>query len=178
MSLDRAGSIQRIERVLNQGLVTADGKNLFAGRFAYLNTAGLSPAQIFEETLAVLFNAVGGGALHVENLKGATGEIALRVGDNDPFGVINVGDDAKLVKLCEDEGISNRRPGVFRLTVPRDQYATIDGEPADRLEEIHRGLEQLACQHDGPDERGPDGGLSNHSAIRPRGAAEGLWFQL
>ncbi len=44
------------------------------------------------------------GALHVENLKGATGEIALRVGDNDPFGVINVGDDAKLVKLCEDNG--------------------------------------------------------------------------
>ena len=37
---DRAGSIQRIERVLNQGLVTADGKNLFAGRFTYLNMTG------------------------------------------------------------------------------------------------------------------------------------------
>ncbi|RWD83383.1 MAG: DEAD/DEAH box helicase [Mesorhizobium sp.] len=102
---DRAGSIQRIERVLNQGLLTAGGKNLFAGRFAYLNTVGLSAAQIFEETLAILFNAAGGGALHVENLKGATGEIALRVGDNDPFGVINVGDDSKLVQLCEKEGI-------------------------------------------------------------------------
>ena len=102
---DRAGSIQRIERVLNNGLVAAGGKNLFAGRFAYLNTAGLSPTQVYDETLTVLFNAVGGGALHVENLKGATGEIALRVGDNDPFGVINVGDDAKLVKLCESEGI-------------------------------------------------------------------------
>ncbi|RWD00033.1 MAG: DEAD/DEAH box helicase, partial [Mesorhizobium sp.] len=102
---DRAGSIQRIERVLNQGLLTAGGKNLFAGRSAYLNTVGLSAAQIFEETLAILFNAAGGGALHVENLKGATGEIALRVGDNDPFGVINVGDDSKLVQLCEKEGI-------------------------------------------------------------------------
>jgi hypothetical protein len=102
---DRAGSIQRIERVLNQGLVTAAGKNLFAGRFAYLNTTGLSAAHVFDETLAVLFNAAGGGALHVENLKGATGEIALRVGDNEPFGVINVGDDAKPVKLCEDSGI-------------------------------------------------------------------------
>ena len=39
---DRAGSIERIERVLNQGLVTAGGKNLFAGRFTYLNTLGLS----------------------------------------------------------------------------------------------------------------------------------------
>lgn len=57
---------------------------------------------------AILFNAAGGGALHVENLKGATGEIALRVGDNEPFGVINVGDDAKLVKLCEDNGIATQ----------------------------------------------------------------------
>jgi len=103
---DRSASIERIERVLNQGLVTAGGRNLFAGRFSYLNTLGLSAAQVFDETLAILFNAVGGGALHVENLKGATGEIALRVGDNEPFGVINVGDDAKLVKLCEDNGIA------------------------------------------------------------------------
>lgn len=101
----RAQSIARIERVLNEGLVTATGKNLFAGRFAYLNTAGLTPAQVFDETLSALFNAPGGGSLHVENLKGATGEVALRVGDNEPFGVINVGDDAKLVKLCEQHGL-------------------------------------------------------------------------
>lgn len=105
---DRSGSIERIERVLNQGLVTAGGKNLFAGRFTYLNTIGLSATQVFDETLAILFNAAGGGALHVENLKGATGEIALRVGDNEPFGVINVGDDAKLIKLCEDNGIATQ----------------------------------------------------------------------
>ena len=103
---DRAGSIQRIHRVLNQGLVTATGKNLFAGRFAYLNTCGLSPAQVFDETLATLFNARGGGRLYVENLKGVTGEVALRLGaENEPFGVINVGDDAKLVKLCEAQGL-------------------------------------------------------------------------
>ena len=104
---DRAGSIKRIDRVLNQGLVTAKGRNLFAGRFAYLNTRGLSAAQTFDETLATLFNAPGGGRLHVENLKGAAGEVALRLGaDNDPFGVINVGDDAKLVKLCGEKNIA------------------------------------------------------------------------
>ena len=102
---DRAGSIQRIEQVLNQGLVAADGKNLFAGRFTYINTTGLSPSQVFEDTLATLFNAASGGLLHVENLKGATGEVALRVSDNDPFGVINVGDDTKLVTLCEQNGL-------------------------------------------------------------------------
>ena len=104
---DRAGSIQRIDRVLKQGLVTATGRNLFAGRFAYLNTCGLSAGQIFDETLATLFNAPGGGQFYVENLKGVTGEVALRLGsENEPFGVINVGDDAKLVKLCEEQGIA------------------------------------------------------------------------
>ena len=104
---DRDGSIQRINRVLNQGLVTATGKNLFAKRFAYLNTCGLSPEQVYDETLASVFNAPGGGQLYVENLKGVTGEVALRLGaENEPFGVINVGDDSKLVKLCEEKGLA------------------------------------------------------------------------
>ena len=103
----RAVSIEHIDRVLNQGLVTSKGTSLFAGRFAYLNTLGLSASEIFDETLAMLFNAPGGGQLYVENLKGATGEVALRVGaENDAFGVINVGDDAKLVKLCDKEGLA------------------------------------------------------------------------
>lgn len=104
---DRAGSIQRIDRVLHQGLVTATGKNLFERRFAYLNTCGLSPSQIFGETLETFFNAPGGGQLYIENLKGVTGEVALRLGtENEPFGVINVGDDAKLVRLCEQNGLA------------------------------------------------------------------------
>jgi len=102
---NRKDSTERIRRVLNEGLLTATGKNLFAGRFAYLNTCGLSPEQIFDETLATLFNAPAGGLLHVENLKGAAGEIGVRVGDNAYFGVINVGDDTKLVKLCEASGL-------------------------------------------------------------------------
>ncbi len=108
---DRTGSIQRIDRVLNQGIVTTTGKNLFAGRFTYLNTTGLTPAQVFDETLATLFNAPAGGQLYVENLKNATGEVALRLGaENEPFGVINVGDDAKLVKLCEENGLETSAP--------------------------------------------------------------------
>ena len=103
---DRSGSIQLVERVLNQGIETATGKNLFAGRFTYLNTCGLTPAQVFDDTLATLFNAPGGGHLYIENLKGVTGEVALRLGaENDAFGVINVGDDDKLVKLCEKNGL-------------------------------------------------------------------------
>ena len=103
---NRSGSIARIQTVLNEGLVTATGRNLFAERFKYLNTCGLTPAQVFDETLATLFNAPAGGQLYIENLKGATGEVALRLGaENEAFGVINVGDDAKLVKLCEQNGL-------------------------------------------------------------------------
>lgn len=108
---DRAGSVARIHRVLNQGLETAKKQNLFAGRFTYLNTIGLSAEQIFNETLSILFNAPGGGQLYVENLKGATGEVALRLGaENEAFGVINVGDDAKLVELCGSAGLATAAP--------------------------------------------------------------------
>lgn len=104
---DRPGSIKRIEYVLNQGLITTTGRNLFAERFKYLNTCGLTAAQVFDETLATIFNAPGGGQLYVDNLKGASGEVALRLGaENEAFGVINVGDDAKLVKLCEQHRLA------------------------------------------------------------------------
>lgn len=104
---DRARSIQHIDRVLNEGLISWEGANLFSGRFPYLNTCGLSPARIFDETLDIIFNASGGGQMYVENLKGVTGEVALRVGaDNEAFGVINVGDDAKLIRLCGDNGLN------------------------------------------------------------------------
>jgi len=104
---NRTRSVQHIDRVLNDGLISWEGTNLFSGRFPYLNTCGLSPTQIFDETLDTIFNASGGGQMYVENLKGVTGEVALRVGaDNEAFGVINVGDDAKLVRLCGDNGLN------------------------------------------------------------------------
>ncbi|MBX3175697.1 MAG: DEAD/DEAH box helicase family protein [Gemmatimonadaceae bacterium] len=108
---DRAGSTERIRRVLHEGLIGANGKDIFARRFEYLNTCSFTPAQIFDETLSTLFHASAGGQLYVENLKGVTGEIALRLGaENPPFGVINVGDDTKLLKLCEENGLSVAEP--------------------------------------------------------------------
>jgi hypothetical protein len=103
---DRKASIQRIQEVLTRGLVAADGRNIFERRFVYLNTRGFSAEAIFDETLAMIFNAPAGGLLYLENLKGAEGEIALRLGaENQEFGVINVGDDASLLKLCAKNGL-------------------------------------------------------------------------
>ncbi len=104
---DRSGSIQRINTVLNKGLITSASKNLFSQRFQYLNALEISPSKIYDETLQSVFNASNGGQLHIENLKGIPGEVSLRVGsENDAFGVINVGDDKKLVKICGEQGFT------------------------------------------------------------------------
>jgi len=102
---ERDESVAAIERLLagRSGLLDAAGRELFQGTYRYLNTLRLSPDQVFDDILRVLFNASTTAALHVENLKGTDGEVALRLGDNEPFGVINVGDASALCKLCEEQ---------------------------------------------------------------------------
>ena len=99
---DRSSAISRIREILAQGLVASDGKDLFKGQFAALKTQGLSATAVYDESLELLFNAPDGGSFHIARLEGAQGELALTVGDNDPFGVINVGDPAKLAKHLDE----------------------------------------------------------------------------
>src|SRR5690606_34325439 len=103
---ERARAERTITTLLGEGLPTASGQNPFANRFGYLQGLGQSATELFADICARLFNAPGGGALHVEYLKGADGELALKLGNNDPFGVINVGDAKKLYDLC------NATPGL------------------------------------------------------------------
>jgi hypothetical protein len=98
---NRGESEAIIKSILGEGLVGSNGKNIFAGRFQYLNSQSMKPSAVFDDLLHRVFNAATAGALHVENLRGVDGEIGLRVGDNEYFGVINVGDADKLVALCE-----------------------------------------------------------------------------
>lgn len=97
-------SIQLLERLLSgkPGLLDQRGNEIFATAFSFLVTLEFNPESIYDDILQVLFNSATQAALHVEHLKGTDGEIALRLGDNDPFGVINVGDPANLCKLCEE----------------------------------------------------------------------------
>jgi len=97
-------SIPFIEQLLQgrSGLLDAQNRDIFAGAFQYLNTLGLEPKDVFNDILRVVFNVEAAPAkLHVVNLKSTDGEIALRLGNNERFGVINVGDASKLCKLCE-----------------------------------------------------------------------------
>ena len=113
-----------IHALLEDGLPTTGGRNLFSGRFEQLQRSGMSARQILRKTLATIFNAPGGGALHVERLKGSSGELTLRLGDSTPFGVINVGDATALAKACEEAGLhvteSEFKESVFDRVNDRD----------------------------------------------------------
>ena len=117
-------STAHIDQLLQDGLPTTGGKNLFAGHFDLLGQSGMTAEQLFRTTLATTFNAPVGGALRIERLKGSSGELTLRLGENEPFGVINVGDAAELAKACKKAGLqvteSEFKESVFDRVNERD----------------------------------------------------------
>jgi len=103
----KAETIENIEKILSfdSGLQTTKGVDIFENKFSFLENTKLNASQLFDDMLNIIFNA-SNGMLHLENLKGVDGEIALKIGENEHFGVINVGDSDKLVKICEANGIA------------------------------------------------------------------------
>lgn len=101
---DRVETVRRIERLRtgHAGLLDSRNHEIFAGAFNYLSRQSRSSEEVYSDILQVVLNAPVQAALHVENLRGTDGEIALRLGGNPPFGVINVGDATTLCKLCEE----------------------------------------------------------------------------
>jgi len=104
-------SILHLELLLKQqdDLRDETGRPIFAKAFPYLQTQWDTDqaAALFQDVLNKVFHAAASGSLHVVHLKGSGGEIGLRVGENDWFGLINVGDAAKLIKLCKEAADPN-----------------------------------------------------------------------
>lgn len=103
---NRSAGIGAIKKLLTgkSGLVDTQNRPLFFNSFAYLVSLHISEEEIYSDVISRVFNStIAGAELHLDNLRGADGEIGLRVGDASYFGVINVGDDAKLLKLCEEQ---------------------------------------------------------------------------
>ena len=100
-----------IELFLKQqdDLRDSNGRVIFTGSFNYLQSIWQSDqsSTVFNDVLKMVFNSDTSGMLHVVHLKGSRGEIGLRVGENDWFGVINIGDSSKLISLCEEANINN-----------------------------------------------------------------------
>lgn len=80
-------------------LLDAKGRNIFHDRFTPLMK--FSADDVYADILKKLFNAEARQRLKVVNLKNSKGELALRVGDAEPFGLINIGDDAGFFKEAE-----------------------------------------------------------------------------
>jgi len=101
-------SKQHIAELLNgtDGIVDKNNLSVFTGRFNYLKKGNTNPNELYNDILKVVFHAeTAGSTIYVDQLKGQDGELGIRVGDR-YFGVINVGDEAKLFKLCQDNKIS------------------------------------------------------------------------
>src|SRR5699024_5050892 len=102
---NRSEAIAAIHTLLNEGLVAQGGVNYLYGRFDYLKQLKENPENLYADMLGRVFHS-SGGRLYLENITGVQGEIALRAGEaGTPFGVINIGDPAKVLKLCEDHDL-------------------------------------------------------------------------
>lgn len=105
---DSESYITRIDSLIRgtHQLLDARNRRLFENTFTFLAETKLTASGIYADVLKRIFNTPITGALHIEQLKGTAGEIALRVGTSDPFGVINVGDSNKLYKKCDEAGFT------------------------------------------------------------------------
>ena len=136
---NKAKTIKRIDDVINErtGLVTGDGKDIFqSGLNALWDIYGGSkpaPEVLYADVLRYVFNSdtiSDEPRLRVEAIKQIQGEIAMRIGDSEYFGVINIGDTSKLIKQCDECGIVARdeefsKESLFRNINKKDSNVKI-----------------------------------------------------
>jgi len=100
-------SKQHLNELLSgkDGIVDQKGSGVFAGQYTYLTKHPMDVDALYSDILDKVFHAETAGAnIYIDQLKGQDGELGIRVGSK-YFGVINVGDDAKLFKLCQERGV-------------------------------------------------------------------------
>lgn len=100
-------SIGFIDSLLDDthSLLDKSNTSILSNQIQYLKTTGEKGFTLFADILQKIFHAPTASTLFLDNLKGQDGEIGLRLGTNDYFGVINVGDDRELLKLSEANGL-------------------------------------------------------------------------
>lgn len=81
-------------------LLDTKGRSIFTGRFTPL--LGQDADTVYADILRRVFNAESRQRLKLINLKSSKGELALRVGTSEPFGLINIGDDSGFFKTAEE----------------------------------------------------------------------------
>ncbi|MCX6983256.1 MAG: DNA methyltransferase, partial [Lentisphaerae bacterium] len=105
----RGWVVKGIEKLLagKSGLTTqgTERMDIFAGRYEALRETGLTPQALYADILKRIFCADAGGGLHVCDIRGSAGELALKVaGAEKYFGLIYIGDTSEFKKLVETDG--------------------------------------------------------------------------
>ncbi|WP_415045053.1 DEAD/DEAH box helicase family protein [Cedecea neteri] len=91
-------------------ILDASGNNIFKGRFTPLMSYLDQIDTLYRDILIRVFNSTSKQRLKLVNIKSSKGELALRVGDAVPFGLINIGDDTGFFGMAEDsENFDNER---------------------------------------------------------------------
>ena len=115
-----------ITRLLDgkSGITDPHGNDVFQSRLEYIRENGYRISDIYEK----LFNSTT-GSLSLHELECAEGEIALKLGEGEYFGVINIGDVLSFKKLLAKKGIETRTdsmtPSVFERINEGDSNVTV-----------------------------------------------------
>ncbi len=102
-------SIIAIENILKSesGYLNKQHQDIFNGSLKYLKSEPLTTEFIYKDMLEKIFNSTSNQSLlHIENIKGLDGEIALKAGENKSFGVISVGDAISVIKSLSKESFN------------------------------------------------------------------------
>lgn len=84
----------------DSGFKDESDEDVFKNRFEYLRKREFNFADLYRKVFG------GKGAFGIYELKNAEGEFGLKVGENDYFGVINIGDVSGFKKQLEKKGIT------------------------------------------------------------------------
>lgn len=104
---DNNESVIAIDKILKSesGFINKNKQDVFSKKVAYLISESLESEFIYKDILLNIFNCSNsGGSLHIENIKETNGEIALKLGLNETFGVIYIGNATKLEKSLKQKG--------------------------------------------------------------------------
>jgi hypothetical protein len=115
-----AESISLIQSLLEEGFKDQNGRDLLANRLPHIDLLGNKAEQartLHEAILREVFHASAGGSLAVQLIKGAAGELALKIGEAEPFGVVNVGDPGAVADACAERGVVRLEDDVNRSSL-------------------------------------------------------------
>lgn len=83
-------------------ILDSKGNNIFSGRFTPLMGFSGREDELYADILLRVFNTSAKQRLKLVNIRSSKGELALRVGEAEPFGLINIGDDAGFFGMAEN----------------------------------------------------------------------------